>query len=173
MWYHLFVHHQEQLQSRNITKVSFSHNVTIQVQFFSTLILCCSRENILRTHKDFPLSNFSMVISFFFLFLSWWFHFLLTKLTEVSYLSVARAKCPCNDQGPSGEGTNLKRRDYHANANNTRRGRLPKVEMRHYWPSDGLWGRITVVVYGECRRNIPLQVFKISENSAKNRQLKH
>ena len=60
-------------------------------------------------------------------------------MTEVSYLLVDRAKCPCDDQGPLGEGTNLMRRDFHPNADNTCKQRFPEVEMRHYYsPSDGL-----------------------------------
>ena len=54
-------------------------------------------------------------------------------MTEVSYLSVDRAKCPWNDQGHSGEGTDLMRRDFHVNADNTRKQRMPEVKMRHYY----------------------------------------
>ena len=95
-------------------------------------------------------------------------------MTEVSYLLVDRAKCPCDDQGPLGEGTNLMRRDFLANADNTCKQRFPEVEMRHYYsPLDGRRGRIRVAVYGGRERwTFPPKVFKIFENSAKKRQLK-
>ena len=94
-------------------------------------------------------------------------------MTEVSYLLVDRAKCPCDDQGPLGEGTNLMRRDFHANADNTCKQRFPEVQMRHYSPLDGLRGRISVAVYGGRQRwTSPSKVFKIFENSCKKRKLK-